>query len=197
MPRNVPETPADTVIAARIDGDLARCGRCGQLLWRMDGDTLSGFLEHARGRRLDVNGVWRPTAEQSNERKRQEAHLQDPHLSRRDREIRRRRLATNDLGRGIEHTDDSPRPLPTEPLARGRIVITPPTAGLSGSSGGTAEDVPPGDPRGRHAGTYRMKERRRLDELSLRLALGLRLPAKVQCPRCPDSLRIVNLIEVV
>jgi hypothetical protein len=179
------EHSAESDTDARMDREHACCGSCGQHLWWVDGGKLANLLSEMGGRRLDAQGVWRPTTEHQNQRKRHEARLQDADLPRIERQVSRRRLAQNYFSRETEHTNDPRKPIRT---GADRIVKIPAPGTPPPQSFGITEM--PGNPRGIKAGSHRLKETWTVDQLSSRLADALQLPARVECPRCHRTNRI-------
>ena len=196
MPRNRKRL-VDKIIVARMDGGVAHCGDCGQRLWQVvDGQLDSRIAYGARGKRFS-SGVWRPTSYSDRQKVRARIRLQDPSLPAATRHVTRHRLAEGVFPQAASHASVAPgsteRPtftiqVPTanwpnpEPLPEGAIL-------LSG--------IRPHDLMGKKPGnTYRLKDTQHVEQVSAELAEALRLPAKVQCPRCSVERAIVNVIDI-
>jgi len=81
---------------------------------------------------------------------------------------------------------------------RPTFTIAVPTAGLTNSEGAIyLSGIRPHDLMGKKPGsTYRLKDTLHVAQVSAELAEALRLPAKVQCPRCSVERAIVNVIDI-
>jgi hypothetical protein len=77
------------------------------------------------------------------------------------------------------------------------FTIAVPTAGQANSEGAVYRSgIGPRDLMGKKPGnTYRMKDTQHVEQVSAELAEALRLPAKVQCPRCSVERAVVNVID--
>ena len=191
MPRNRKRL-VDKIIVARMDGAVARCGDCGQRLWLVVNGQLDSRIEYgARGKRFS-NGVWRPTSYSDRQRKRGDLRLLNHDLPDDDRRRERSRVATNMYAQAGSH--DSVSPGSTE---RPTFTIAVPTAGQANSEGANyLSGIGPRDLMGKKPGnTYRLKDTLHVEQVSPELAEALRLPARVQCPRCSVERAIVNVIN--
>lgn len=195
MPRNRKRL-VDKIIAARMDGDVARCGDCGQWLWRVVDGQLDSRIAFGAGGRRFTDGAWRPTSHHASAQRRARIDLGDPLLPADAWHVNRRRLANDMFAQAGSHASSTPGS--TE---RPTFIIQVPTAGASDSGGANLPNVlsgiRPRDLMGKKPGrTYRMKDAQHVEQVSPELAEALRLPARVQCPRCSVERAIVNVIDV-
>ena len=191
MPRNRKRLE-DKIIVARMDGAVAHCGDCGQRLWRVvDGQLDSRIASGARGFRF-TNGAWRPTSRHARQRVRARTRLQDPSLPPDTQHVTRQRLAQAMFPQAGSHASVSPGS--TE---RPTFTIAVPTAGQANSRGANfLSGIGPRDLMGKKPGsTYRMKDTQHVEQVSPEFAAALRLPARVECPRCSKERAIVNVID--
>jgi hypothetical protein len=196
MPRNRKRL-VDKIIVARMDGAVARCGDCGQRLWLVVDGQLDSRIEYgARGKRFS-NGVWRPTSYSDRQRKRADLRLLNHDLPDDDWRRERSRVARNMYAQAGSH--DSVSPGSTE---RPTFIVAVPTATWPDSDPNSRganflSGIGPRDLMGKKpGGTYRLKDTRHVEQVSSELAEALRLPAKVQCPRCSVERAIVNVIDI-
>ena len=194
MSRNRKPRP-DKIIMARMDGSIARCGDCGQRLWKVEDGQLGPVIESGvRGKRF-VDGTWRVSSYSKRQRAGTRAEVQDPNLSADERNVNVRRLAIDAFSRAVSHEVGPPSDAMPQPTQRPTFIVAAPTAGLPESEGGTfLSGFGPRDLMGKQMGsTYRLKDARRVDQLSPDLADELRLPARVECPRCSKERPVVNI----
>jgi hypothetical protein len=195
MSRNRKPRP-DKIITARMDGSIARCGDCGQRLWKVEDGQLSPVIESgARGKRF-ADGAWRVSSYSKRQRARTRAEVEDPNLSPDERNVNVRRLAIGAFSRAVSHEVGPSSDAMPQPTQRPTFIVAVPTAGLLETEGGNfLSGFGPRDLMGKHLGsTYRLKNARRLEQLSPDLANELRLPARVECPRCSKERPVVNII---
>lgn len=195
MSRNRKRRP-DKFISARMDGSIARCGDCGQRLWKLVDGQLSPVIEHgARGKRF-IEGTWRVSTYSERQRARRRSEVQNPSLSPDERNVNARRLAIGAFSRAVSHEVGPTSDAMPQPTQRPTFIVAVPTAGRSETEGGNfLSGFGPRDLMGKHLGsTYRLKDARRLEQLSPDLANELRLPARVECPRCSKERPVVNII---
>ena len=179
MPRNTRENAEERGIPARMDGFVARCGHCGQKLWQVDAVWLKASIaEGASGWRWD-GAVWRPTRYHEQQRQRANERLQDGALNSVAREATRERLASNTFRRGDGLADKRRHAADQQP---GDVVYRDGVLFTLGDDG--APDLGITTTLRREAGAYHTKTATHIGELSPALSAKLRLPAKVQCPRC-------------
>jgi hypothetical protein len=180
----------DKVIRVRMDGSIARCGDCGQRLWRVVDGQLDPSIERGlRGRRL-IDGAWRKTRYADRQRQRTRAGVNDPTLTPDERHVKRDRLAIDMFPRSGPHSAEV-------------VKLTPPAIARAPSPEAMANFRPhtvvsgigARNPMGMRRGVaYQLKDTKDAEGLSPELAAALRLPARVECPRCSPERPVINII---
>jgi hypothetical protein len=180
---------SDVVQLARIDKSIARCSSCDHRLWKICDDHLEELIDEGiKGWRF-VGDVFRPTAYHTNQRQRARSKLNDTNPLGSDRSETRDRLKRNQFGRGINHTGvpATRSDLEQIPVARNtanKILLDLVRWELLPAQGTLADENTVTVFDGIHSGVFVRKHERQASELSPGLSAALRLPAKVECPRC-------------